>query len=110
MYLPPGEWIDYQSGEAYEGARWHEIAAGDVPIVLLVRSGAVIPHIALAQSTADMDWSELELRVFGDESEATGLVALPGGEVHELRLVERGGAYELVEDPLGGEVTWRVVE
>ncbi len=110
VYLPPGEWIDYQSGEAYEGARWHEIAAGDVPIVLLVRSGAVIPHIALAQSTADMDWSELELRVFGDESEATGLVALPGGEVHELRLVERGGAYELVEDPLGGEVTWRVVE
>jgi len=37
--------------------------AGDIPIVVLVREGSVVPHIKLAQSTQFMDWSELELRI-----------------------------------------------
>ena len=49
VYLPPGEWIDYQSGETYEGSGWHRITAGDVPIVLLVRGGGrVAAHRACA--------------------------------------------------------------
>lgn len=46
--------------------------AGDIPIIVLVRDGAVIPYIALAQSTADMDWSAIELRIFAVESSASG--------------------------------------
>ena len=59
VYLPKGNWIDYQTGKVYEGG-WHQIEAGDIPIVMLVKEGAVIPHIQLAQSTKDMDWSKLE--------------------------------------------------
>jgi alpha-D-xyloside xylohydrolase len=106
VYLPPGTWIDYQTGRMYEGARWHEIAAGQIPIVLLVRNHAVIPHAALAQSTAEIDWRRLELRVFStDDAEATGEVPLGnGGDVRAVRVVNG----RVVTDPLDGSVTWRV--
>ena len=39
VYLPPGQWIDYQSHLTYSGG-WHEIRAGKIPIVLLVRKTA----------------------------------------------------------------------
>lgn len=39
------------------------IEAGEIPIVALVRDGAVIPYIKLAQSTQDMDWNEFNLKV-----------------------------------------------
>jgi alpha-D-xyloside xylohydrolase len=59
VYLPPGTWIDYQTGRAYAGAAWHDIRAGAIPIVLLVRHGAVIPHMTVAQHTAAMNWSDI---------------------------------------------------
>ena len=87
VYLPPGAWIDYQTGKAYHGGKWHQIAAGVIPIVLLVKDHSVIPHIELAQSTADMDWSNIELRVFStDQSPAAGLFALPNGNLQKLNL------------------------
>jgi len=47
-------------------------------VVVLVKDGAVIPHARLAQSTAQMDWQEIELVVFGVEAPAAeGLVCLP---------------------------------
>jgi alpha-D-xyloside xylohydrolase len=110
VYLPPGAWIDYQTGRAFEGARWHRIAAGEIPIVLLAREGAAIPHIALAQSTAEMDWRELDLVVYAQEAgEAEGHVCLSqDGVLHPLRLRPENGAYALVEDPLAGRVRWRI--
>ncbi len=73
VYLPPGKWIDYQaeSGQAkdeaqqYEGGRFHEIAPGKIPVVLLVRGGASIPTIPVAQSTAKMDLEKAERKTFG---------------------------------------------
>ena len=67
VYLPPGTWIDYQTGRAYAGARWHEITAGAVPIVLLVKDHTVLPHVAVAQSTAQIDWKNVELRTFSTD-------------------------------------------
>ena len=43
------------------------IAAGEIPVVLLVRGGASIPHAPVAQSTAEMDLDKVERRVFGEE-------------------------------------------
>jgi alpha-D-xyloside xylohydrolase len=105
VYLPPGAWVDYQTGRAYEGARWHEIAAGAIPIVLLVRNHAAIPHIAVAQNTAAMNWRAIELRVFStDSAPALGSIALPGGELQTLRVE----GTRLAADPLAGRVTWRI--
>lgn len=110
VYLPPGAWIDYQTGKAYEGAAWHDIAAGQIPIVLLVRNHAVIPHIGVALSTTAMNWSDVELRVFStDSGPATGLFALPDGEAQALEVTAKPGGYALVRDPLGGRLRWRVV-
>jgi len=112
VYLPPGLWIDYQSGESYEESRWHHISAGEIPIVMLVKEGAAIPHIQLAQSTAEMDWQKIELVVFGTESSsAEGSVCLPEDDsVHRLRLEREGDGYELAEDPLQGRVEWKIRE
>lgn len=110
VYLPPGEWIDYLTGNAYEGAKWHEIAAGEIPIVLLVRSGAVVPHLAVSQSTAQMDWKDIELRVFGEVSDSSvAYVNLPEGELQQIRLTKTGATSTVQDDPYAGRVTWRVV-
>jgi alpha-D-xyloside xylohydrolase len=74
VYLPPGSWIDYQTGKVYRGAEWHQISSAQIPVVLLVKDHSVVPHIAVARSTSQMNWNEIELRVFStDTSAATGL-------------------------------------
>ncbi len=109
VYLPPGTWIDYQTGQVYEGGRWHEIEAGPVPIIVLVRDHTVLPHIALAQSTMEMDWSRLELQVFStDGAPARGWVALPGKAAYELQAILGPNGPALQEDPLEGRVQWHL--
>jgi alpha-D-xyloside xylohydrolase len=106
VYLPPGEWIDYQTGQAYAGAAWHEIQAGLIPVILLVRSGALIPHVEPGQSTEELDWSAIELRRFGSPAgEAVALVALPEGPLRAVRIGAQG---QVLEDPLPGQVRWQV--
>jgi hypothetical protein len=128
--LPPGTWDDYQTGKASEGG-WQHISlrgvtpqggpgggtdatprgeAGPIPIVMLVRDGTVIPKIALAQSTLQMDWSKLTLEVFAKNAQtATGLICLPSDNVlHELTLKQEGHTFKLVNDPLAGKVIWKI--
>jgi alpha-D-xyloside xylohydrolase len=77
VYLPVGKWFDYQTGKIYEKG-WNEITVGQIPAVIMIRDGAIIPHIALAQSTDKMDWSNITLRTYlSDVSTATGLFCLP---------------------------------
>ena len=111
VYLLPGTWLDYQHGESYEGGRWHRIGAGDLPVIVLVRSGAAIPHVELAQSTDRIDRSAIELVVFGAENTtAEALLCLPEDDaLHRLRLEREGeGEFVLIDDPLAGEVTFAV--
>lgn len=77
VYLPQGKWIDYQTSKVYEGG-WHTIEAGSLPIIMLVRDGSVLPHLKLAQSTAEMDWSKISLKVYSaDKQQAEGIICLP---------------------------------
>ena len=109
VYLPPGEWIDYQSGRVYAGAAWREIAAGQIPIVLLVKNHSVLPHIKVAQSTKEMDWNNVELRVFSTDNAAVkGLFTRPDSGVQTLSLVSRGRTFALSEDPQAGKVKWEI--
>jgi alpha-D-xyloside xylohydrolase len=105
VYVPPGTWIDYQTGTSYVGGRYHDIGAGTVPIVVLVRNHTVIPHVAVAQNTGAIDWKNVELRVFSsDGATASGSFATPAGDVHALRVQ----GTRLMEDPENGRVAWRV--
>jgi alpha-D-xyloside xylohydrolase len=106
VYLPQGQWIDYQTGRVYSGG-WSKIAAGQIPVVMLVRDGAVIPHMKVAQSTMQLDWSNLDMVVFADTlQKADGLVCLPSDNVlHHIAATRRKGSFVLVGDPLGGKAT-----
>ncbi len=109
VYLPPGAWIDYQTGRVYEGAKWHEIALGKVPVVLLVKNHSILPHIKVAQSTKDMDWNNVELRVFStDNAPVTGLFTRPDSGVQTLSLLARGRTFALRDDPQAGKVKWEI--
>jgi len=45
VFLPPGAWIDYWSGQRYTGDRTIEYAAAPEVMPLLVRDGAIIPML-----------------------------------------------------------------
>ncbi len=109
VYLPPGQWIDYQTGKIYPGG-WHNIEAGKIPVVMLVHEGAAIPHIKLAQSTMKMDWSHIELVVFADKAEkAQGLVCLPADNVlKKVSLDKKDKMVKIESDPFQGKITWTV--
>lgn len=102
VYLPLGsEWIDYQTGKVYQPG-WNHIEAGDIPIVVLVKDGAVIPHIKLAQSTKFMDWSELELKVYASQAtEGTAKICLPSDKkLQEVKLKATDGTFEISDNPV----------
>ena len=106
VYLPPGEWIDYQTGEVYQNG-WHTIEAGEIPIIALVRAGSVIPHIGLAQSTKYMDWSEITLKVFSTNGNGDGILFTPDSDKIETLQVENGA---LTNNPFGRKVSFEVEE
>ena len=77
VYLPGKEsWIDYQSGKSYTPG-WNYIPVGEIECVILVRDGANIPHVKVAQSTDKIDWNNIEWRSFGKKSD-TGRIFKPG--------------------------------
>ncbi len=78
VYLPRGKWIDYQSGNVYEGG-YQTIGAGKIPAVILVRDGSLIPHAPLAQRTDEIDWNKVELKAYkADAKTCKGLLYKPG--------------------------------
>lgn len=92
VYLPEGKWIDYQTEKVYEGG-WHKIEAGSLPIIMLVRDGSVLPHLKLAQSTSEMDWSKINLKVYSvDKKQVEGLICLPTNNRIQVVKVDCGKA------------------
>lgn len=87
VYLPGNiKWTDYQTGRVYSPG-WNHISTASLPIVILVRDGAAIPHLPVYQSTDDMDWSKVSWKKYlVDEKKARGLICIPGED--ELRLKE----------------------
>lgn len=108
VYLPAGQWIDFQTKKIYTGG-WHRIQVGNIPVVMLVRDGAVIPQIKLAQSTMEMDWSNLELVTFSTSAKASGFVCLPSdNKLVPVSLSKKGSAFALDTNPLEGKVKFKV--
>lgn len=78
VYLPRGKWIDYQSGKVYEGG-YQTIKVGEIPAVILVRDGSLIPHVPLAQRTDQIQWDKVEMKAYKvDAKTCTGLLYKPG--------------------------------
>jgi alpha-D-xyloside xylohydrolase len=105
VYLPgKGKWIDYQTGKEYR-CGWNHVDAGKIRALILVRDGSVIPHIKLAQSTKFMDWSKIDLKVYG-KGDASGLICLPDENVLKEITVTKAG---LKTNPFEGKVSFKVI-
>jgi len=74
-----------------------------------VKNHSVLPHLKVAQSTKDLDWDNVELRVFStDGAAASGLFTRPDGGVQTLSVVPRGRDFVLRDDPQAGKVKWTI--
>ncbi len=77
VYLPKGNWIDLlHPNDIYEGEKWHSIAANELCGVALVRAGAVIPMVDVAQCTRDIDWNSMKYHHYTTGKEAICGIAL----------------------------------
>ena len=87
VYLPRGKWIDYQTGKVYEGG-YQTIPTAEIPCVILVKDGSLIPHVPVAQNTGDIKWDKVELKASkADATKCTGLLFRPGDK--ELQHIEK---------------------
>ena len=64
VYLPGKDrWVDYQTGKTYN-AGWNHIECGKLPIVILVRKGATIGTVPVAQCTDQIDWKKVTYKKY----------------------------------------------
>lgn len=81
VYLPKGNWIDFQTGMAYTGGRGYIIKHEELPIIILVKDGSLIPHVPVALSTQDIDWSKIYWNAYMvDKRSGEYELFVPGGD------------------------------
>jgi alpha-D-xyloside xylohydrolase len=102
VYLPGKiNWIDYQTGKTYSPG-WNTIDTGEIACVILVREGAAIPHVAVAQSTDKIDWSKITWKVYGNAPTAKGTLCLPSdNKLVNVELERKGDQYQISKDAAG---------
>lgn len=105
VYLPGGKWIDYQTRQAYNGAQWVTMEAGELPGIILIKDKSIIPHIQLAQSTEELDWSNIDLVVYSVENkEASGNFVDPKNkELITIRATYQNSFWKMADDTGDGQ-------
>jgi alpha-D-xyloside xylohydrolase len=56
VYLPPGRWQSFDSGEAFDGPGWYGLRIDEIPAAVLVRDGTSLRLAEPAQHTGELDW------------------------------------------------------
>jgi alpha-D-xyloside xylohydrolase len=112
VYLPPGYWIDYQDNEIYQGKSWHSIKAGEIPGIILIRNGAVIPEITPGLSTESMNWKTIDLKNYAiEESGSSCVLYLPGDrKIKAISLEKKKSGWVLKRNPYGSKVRFRIMD
>jgi alpha-glucosidase/alpha-D-xyloside xylohydrolase len=64
VYLPPGAWYDWWTGEKFEGKRWIERAVDLETMPMYARAGAIIPLDPIRQYTAQPVTEPTTLQVY----------------------------------------------
>jgi alpha-glucosidase len=94
VWLPAGTWIDYQTGETFDGPRWVRLVGDLRRMPMLLRAGAILPLAAPAPTTDAIPQDQLILTVFP-------------GEHGTFRLYEDDGTTEAY---LQGQAEWTPIE
>jgi hypothetical protein len=68
IWIPPGRWYSFATGEAVVGPRWIRLAVGLDTILLFARAGAIVPLAKPALHLANVPDDWLDIRVFPGES------------------------------------------
>jgi alpha-D-xyloside xylohydrolase len=105
VYLPPGEWIDLQTGARHTGPGFKKLRAGAVPAILLGRGGRVIPTVEPAAHTGLLDFTKVELWALGTSETQQGLFCSSDATESKPLTVSGPG---VSQDPSAGRVTWTV--
>ena len=66
IWLPPGEWIDFWTGEHYPGKRTVEFPSDTMKLPLFVKNHSILPLAIPTLHTNDPASFGLEIRVYGD--------------------------------------------
>lgn len=95
VYLPKGKWIDYQSKKEYIGEKWHKIKSGQIPILIFIKEGTIIPEVEVAQSTDRINWNNIKIDInYNSNHEAILDIFMPSG----IKIYEKINKLSLVDD------------
>ena len=77
---------------------------------MLVREGAVLPQVKVAQSTGGIDWKNIELVSFAlTSNKASVQICLPSDNLlKEVLLSRKGNKFVVTQDPFVGVISWKV--
>jgi alpha-glucosidase/alpha-D-xyloside xylohydrolase len=73
LYLPPGDWYDFWTGERHTGGRRVTRAVDLETLPLYVRAGSIVPTGPVRQSTNEFSGEPLRLTVYPGQDGATTL-------------------------------------
>lgn len=109
VYLPKGKWVDYQTKKVYEGG-WHHIETGELDVVVMVREGAVLPQVKVAQSTNDIDWTSMDLISYdlGSGIRPVQIVLPSDNQIVNVKIEKKGSSYRIPNDPFQGKIKMTV--
>lgn len=109
VYLPPGSWVDLQSGERHVGPAFRRLRAGEIPAVILGRGGRALPTVAPGPHTGALDFGAIELWALGEPGGMTGLHCAPeSNQAHSLEIDWKEGEPRVVVDPSAGRVRFSI--
>jgi len=66
IYLPKGTWLDFKTGEVFEGGKSHKIKLSTERIPVFAKAGSVIPMHPIRQHTKEKV-NQLQLRIYLSE-------------------------------------------
>ena len=66
LWIPPGRWADFWTGQIYEGNRFLDFSLVEDQILLFVKSGSVLPLAKPTLHTEAAESFEIEARIYGD--------------------------------------------
>jgi alpha-glucosidase (family GH31 glycosyl hydrolase) len=105
IWVPPGAWIDWFTGERFEGPATVERAVPLRRFPMLVRDGAILPLAPRGRKRSSDPVDPLVLRCFGDAEGSARLYEDDGTS----RKYESGGAWtEITRETAGDHLTIRV--